>query len=194
MTRKLTKFLLHGGNIVVKAKNNAKFFNELARGLKPGSTIVCVYAVYPEAEWELLFAADQSRINEIHADKHLNVICASSDPAEFTKQIQSSQVVYLSEGSEQLLKKFLRSVTDLQGLLSGKTVAGVGAGANVLCKHYYSLDREKIEDGLGILYAMSLCHYDYSRRPAADKLTAFKPRLDLILIPETRYYEIIKYI
>src|SRR6476646_1980783 len=100
MTRRLTKFILHGGNTAVKAKNNAKFFHEIGRGLKPQSTILAVYFGLLETERANQYSTDRERLTETYPTKAFNLVLASSDPVEFKKQAQAAQAIYFGEGDE----------------------------------------------------------------------------------------------
>jgi peptidase E len=151
-----TKFILNGG----RKKNTVSspdFYKEILKDVPENATILIV----PFArEIETIQITAEKEINEFNAYKwqeKINFIIA--EEKSFIEQIKLAEVIYLQGGSSLKLLDVLKKFPSFKELIKNKTVAGESAGANVLCKFFFSPSANKISEGLGLLPIKLIPHY-----------------------------------
>ena len=91
----------------------------------------------------------------------------------------------------QVLKDALDKVEkeDYEGLVIGNDADNFCAGANILCKYYYSMVSEDIREGIGLLNYKLLTHYsgEIMDGDKVKSLENYKEKIPLIKIPEEEY-------
>lgn len=169
-----TKFILVGGYLHKAADSGQAFCQELVKGLKePVKILVCMFA-RPEESWAVALTKDKKFFADHLPGKKLEIKLA--DPEKFIEQVKWAEVIFLRGGdAEPLLVNLLSENSHWLNHLDGKTVAGTSAGADALAKYYYSLDHNKIEEGIGLLDIKVIPHYfsDYNA-PNIDWAKAYQ--------------------
>lgn len=90
-------------------------------------------------------------------------------------------MVYLHGGRTVRIMEVLSKYPDIKQILSGRTIAGDSAGANVLGKYFYSKNAQEIGKGLGMLPLKIVAHYqDGTPNPLADT----EPELETLSLRE----------
>ena len=181
-----TKFILHGGASIRRTQENKKFFSEIVNSIdKDTLNVLCVYFARPEHRWDESFYKDKYAFELVETTKTLNIEIASYD--DFENQLQKSDVIFINGGFKGHLKETIESIDNFNGLISGKTVVGVSAGANILSTYYYSQGIDDIREGAGILSIKLFCHFDASLEVELKKLAIYKEDLPVYKIQEENY-------
>ncbi|MBI4121784.1 MAG: Type 1 glutamine amidotransferase-like domain-containing protein [Parcubacteria group bacterium] len=188
-----TKYILVGG-YPHKAPDGGKgFAEELVKGFdEPVKILDCLFA-RPRENWEKAFAQDQEFFAKQLPGKQLEFAMAL--PEQFREQVRLANVIYIRGGvSEALFLQLQKPSEGWQHELSGKTLAGSSAGADVISKYYYGLDDLQIAEGLGLLPVKVIPHYgsDYNAphidwTKAEAELAAYKEPLPLIKLAEGQF-------
>lgn len=152
-----TKFLLIGGYIWKAPDGGKAYAEELVRGFEePAKILVCLFA-RPEEDWPKLFKEDQDFFAKHLFGVDLEVQLAQ--PGTFIDQLKWANAIYFRGGSMDTLLSRLTQSPNWQKFLDGKTISGASAGAQLFSKEYYSLSKQRVEQGLGILPLKVLAHY-----------------------------------
>ena len=186
----MTKFILSGGPSKEKSANQQAFFYEVVKGLPEPIKILGVYFARKKEQWPGLFEQEKRKLSSLSPKKNLEFVLADEDKNVFIQQLQSTTVVFIRGGNELLLKKHLGGIENLNELFQDKVIAGSSAGANILAQYYYANDRDRIEEGLGILPIKAFCHYTDQKREKLEKLKQYGQELKIYAIPEGKYYVI----
>ncbi len=177
-----TKFILHGGFAQGKKQQNDAFFQEILRDIPDDANILIVYFAESDEKVQLRTGQDTEEFNANKGSKQLHFRVASE--TSFTEDCAWAHAVYLHGGKTVKLMESLSKYPDITRLLSGKTIAGDSAGANVLGRLFYSRNSKVTGKGLGILPFKIVVHY-VSGEP--NPLADVEPELETILLHE---YEI----
>ena len=181
----MTKFILHGGNIGIGPDEDRKrYFEEIVRGPKQPVRILLIYFAKTTDQWDAKLAEDRVFFSPEFVGCDCSVEVADPDPETFSRQAARADVLFVRGGDTLRLMEAIRPVTDFHRLLDGKTYAGSSAGAYLVSTYYYSNDRKRVEEGLGILPIKCFAHWDASQRSATDELTAYKESLPLVTLAE----------
>lgn len=178
-----TKFILHGGlNPEKLEENNNVFYLEiLADTSKEYSVLIVPFAKaverIPETTERVI-----SKFNKNREDKKLNFLIANEQ--SFIKQIELSDIIFFQGGTSLKLLEVLKKYPELEYSLKGKIVVGESAGANVLCKFFYSPKTDQIVEGLGFLPIKIIPHY---KKDYEGKLGNVGSDLELLLLREDDY-------
>ena len=154
--------------------------------------VLLVYFAREKERWEEFMGYDEVKFKKAANDKKVEFVLASDDPKKLAGQINQSNIIYIIGGSDRPLQKVFSQLSDLPALFSGKVVAGSSAGANMLAKHYYAVDREKVEKGLGVLPIKVLSHFEGDNYAGNDKdrveaLKNYGDDLKIYTLLETKY-------
>jgi peptidase E len=187
-----TKIILHGGNSSRPTDNNEKFFKEIISSVdKDNIIILCIYFARPARRWEESYAEDQSIFfaRAIEMGKDVTTKLATYDLDELREDMHSADVIFINGGIKGHLKSTLEELGNFRELASGKVLVGISAGANILCKYYYSSVSEGIKEGMGILQLKILTHYNDEE---IDKeiillLENYRESVPMLKIPEEEY-------
>lgn len=173
-----TKFILNGGT-VKDTPNNPEFYREILKDAPQNAKVLIV----PFAkETERIAITTERERNEL--DKHkwqekLNFVIANEE--NFIEQVKSSDVIYFQGGTSLKLLETLKKFPQLKNILKGKTVAGESAGANVLCKFFFSPRSNSISEGLDLLPVKLIPHYKDEYK---NTFTNISPEVDTLLLKE----------
>jgi peptidase E len=189
-----TKYILVGG-YPNKAPDGGKAFSEeLVKGFdEPVRILECLFARSRDS-WDKIFAEDKEFFTKHLPAKKLDFQLA--EPERFREQIIWANAIYIRGGAfEAALQRLLQKQSQgWQKELSGKTLSGSSAGADVISKYYYGLDDLKISEGLGLLPMKIIVHYrsDYNAPnidwdKAEAELRKFKENLQLIKLAEGQF-------
>lgn len=184
----MTKFVLHGG----RDKNHklkTDYF-EICRILIQGFNkpkILLVYFAKARELWEEKFSEDQTSFSKDVIGRECALEIASTDLKLFEEQIKNCDIIYVPGGSTLPLIESIRPLNNFGQLISGKVYFGSSAGAYLVSKYYYSVDRQRIEEGLGILPIKCFAHWDESQQKSLDELKNFSEELPVILLREGEY-------
>ncbi|MDP4038869.1 MAG: Type 1 glutamine amidotransferase-like domain-containing protein [bacterium] len=188
----MTKYILIGG-YSSKAKDGGKAFcEELVKGFtEPVKILICLFA-RPKDTWQDKFKEDNDFFTRHLANKKLEIVLAKAD--NFIEQVSWADAIYLRGGETERLAQALKESTDWTQQLTGKTLAGTSAGADIISKYYYDLDNPKIRQGLGILPIKVIVHYksDYNSpnidwTKAFQQLKDYKEDLPLVTLREGEF-------
>ncbi len=189
----MTKYILHGGHAKGKA-NKKDFFEEMVRDI-PKKDIAILYVPFAKEKERIPEYFAQNKTASIHAlpKKQVSFLLAELEIDKFLDQTHTADVVYFGGGNDEVLKKFLfqTPLEILKKHLEGKVIAGSSAGANVLAKYYYTNNRERVEEGLGILPIKVICHYTEGMEPKLQELESYKEHLTSFALPED-YFVVIQ--
>lgn len=120
-----------------------------------------------------------------------SIIVVNATHENFTEQVKSSAVVYITGGDTRKLLKELKQHPDFLKLLDGKTIAGSSAGANVFSSFYYSTALKTVCEGLGILPFLLVCHYENKEmgadESAVSKLKQHNSDFEVITLAEQEF-------
>ncbi|SRR5258706_11725116 len=190
----MTKYILYGGH--PKNKENTKeFFQEMARDIVK-KDITIIYVPYGKTDKENVEEYyDRNKTSCIHAlpKKHISFVLAKENPQEFLDQMHEADIIYLGGGNDEIFKAFLSQIplNILKKHFEGKVIAGSSAGANVLAMYYYTNDRQRVEEGLGILPIKTICHYTEEKESRLEELENYKEHLTSFALPEN-YFVVIQ--
>ncbi len=145
------------------------------------------YFALPEEKWATLFERDRQAFLNITGQGEIEMILASKQLDEFTRQLGNATAIYLSGGKTKALKHMLKNVPNLAEAFRGKVVAGSSAGVHALCRYYYNRAADRIDRGLGILPLKIFCHYGSSSQKALEQLVSTGECLQLLTIPEEQF-------
>jgi len=188
----MTKYILHGGEIGKPSVNNQEYFQEMVKDLAAPIKVLLVYFAREKERWQEFMGYDKDKFEKAANDEKVECILASTNPEKLTDQINQSNIIYIIGGSDKALQKVFGQLSDLPDLFSGKVVAGSSAGANMLARYYYAVDRERVEKGLGVLPVKVLSHFEGEKYAGDDEervkvLKDHKANLKIYTLPETRY-------
>jgi len=178
-----TKFILHGGlNPEKLEENNDSFYKEILIDTPKESSVLIV--PFAKAVERIPATTERviSKFNKNKQYKKLNFLIA--DEQSFIKQIESSRVIFFQGGTSLKLLEALRNYPDLEKSLKGKIVVGESAGANVLCKFFYSPKTDQIVEGLGFLPIKIIPHY---KKEYEGKLDDIGTDSELLTLQECEY-------
>ncbi len=154
-------FILHGGIGREESSPSPDFYATiLSRVNKVLLNIVCVYFARPRDNWVEAFKQDKRNFKKVSKNKTLNIEMANYKTSEFKKQLESSDIIFVSGGRKGNLREKLQSVEGLKQIFSDKVVIGISAGANALSTFYYSPVAGEVREGIGILPIKLFCHYN----------------------------------
>ena len=153
----MTKYILNSGGLRNQPEKATKFFNEIVKDLGNSPKIlICFFAELPE-KWEEKLDRYTKGFLRL-SDKAVRPIFELADPEKFVEQISSADVVYILGGDEELLLPHLNKL-NLKELFKDKTVATISAGSDALVKSFWTCDRRKCMDGLGLVPIKFVPHY-----------------------------------
>lgn len=161
----MTKYILHGGFARKENELNRTFFEEFARDIPDGGTILQVYFASRTDDTSEAFRVHAAKITEQSHGKSFNFVLATKE--DFLDQIKQSNAIYLHGGSTNKLMNVLRTYPNLKPLMEGKTVAGSSAGAYALAKFGPSHSEDVVREGLGLVPVRVVCHYESPELPPA---------------------------
>jgi peptidase E len=161
-----TTFILHGGLTSIASQNNALFFKTITSKLEDGDKVLFVGFARDDEKIQDVYERDKKSLLE-QTDRSIIVVNATHE--NFTEQVKSSAVVYITGGDTRKLLKEVKQHPDFLKLIDGKTIAGSSAGANVFSSLYYSTALKTVCEGLGILPFLLVCHYGNKEMGADER-------------------------
>lgn len=178
-----TKFILHGGFTPGnQQEDNSSFYKEILKDAPEKARVLIV----PFAKDHERISATTSRVigefNSNKDKKELDFEVANEE--SFLEQIKSADVIYFQGGTTLKLLEVLKKFPEMKDLLTGKTVAGESAGANVFGEFFFSPSANGAFEGLGILPIKIIPHY---KKEYEGKLNTAGLDLEEILLPEYTY-------
>ncbi len=188
-----TKYVLHGGR-QAGSSYTQDFFEEIIHDL-PQKHITFLYVPFAKEKdrWEKEFDKKKETFTKVYPQKNMTFLLAEENPETFLDQTHTADIIFLSGGDTKRIHSYLQKipVSVLQEHFTNKTVVGTSAGVNVLAKYYFSLHRQAIDEGLGILPIKAFCHYTEDQEPKLEELEAYKEHLTSFALPED-YFVIIQ--
>lgn len=181
----MTKYILHGGDTREINPDNNGFFREMTLGSKDKILVLLNYFAREDSEVEGLAEQDKQRFLQNYDGKDLEFEIAH--PEQLIGQISRADVMYMRGGETNWLKEKLLKTPNLTELFKNKVIAGSSAGAYVLSKYYWGNDTNKLGDGLGIINFKTYCHYQPKDSGILNKLTAYKEKLPLLVLPNYKW-------
>ncbi|HEX7651566.1 MAG TPA: Type 1 glutamine amidotransferase-like domain-containing protein [Candidatus Paceibacterota bacterium] len=162
----MTKFLLHGGFTRRENELNRSFYEEFARDIPDGGTILLVYFASRSDDTADVFAEQSKWIREQSHGKTFHFVHATKEG--FLEQLKQADAVYFHGGSTNKLLAVLRTYPDFAPLVQGKSVAGSSAGAYALAMYGTSHSEAAMREGLGLVPLRVICHYGSPDLPPSD--------------------------
>lgn len=156
------KFILIGGGQVNSVEGKIHLVNANEYISTCGSNILFISAASGDA---------QSYIDAVKAEfSSLNFKVLKSSQASFAKDFFNwADIIYLGGGSTKVLMDFLNQISFLSLLNEKHFIVGFSAGAIAVCKQGYSLDKENVFEGFGLLPFSVTPHFiDGSSVPELD--------------------------
>lgn len=182
----MIKFVLHGGNLGDKNPDNFGFFKEMVIGNKRNLNLLMTYFSSDEYKVEDKFKRHSETFRYFANNKSIDFKLAEVN--NFSEQVEWADVIYLAGGfATDKLVKNLSLTKHLEKLLESKIVGGSSAGAGCLAKYYYGNETQKIEEGLEILNIKTFCHYKPKDKEIVEKLSAYKEKLPLLVLPNYKW-------
>ncbi len=181
----MTKFILHGGNTQEINPDNKSFFREIALGMPSGASILLNY--FSREDTDIERCAEQDKQSILKNSKNKDLVFEIAKPKLLGKQLQRARVMYMRGGNTKKLVAKISLTPNFSKLIQNKVIAGSSAGVYVLSKYYWSNNRKKIENGLGILNIKAYCHYKPTDVNIVNKLLAHKEKLPLLVLPNYRW-------
>ena len=184
----MTKFVLYGGFNPESTDFEAPdFVKEIMKDTSESARVLIV-----------LFAKEPDRI-PIAAERitksfetnkwQQNIVVEVADRENFIEQIRNADVVYFAGGNSAKLLEALKQYESLEETLQGKTVAGESAGANVLCKFFYSPRSDTITEGLGIIPIKIIPHF---KKEYSEKLAGVGEGMETLMLEELQFHVLYK--
>jgi len=183
----MTKYLLHGGATGKPVASNKKFFKESLAGLGKKANVLIIYFARKKKDYPWMFKQDINNFKLNSPLKDINAEIADSRMQKFKKQLQWADIIYVRGGNTLPLLKKIKQLPDFAELIKNKIYAGSSAGMYLVSKYYYSNDRNRIEEGLGILPIKAFAHWDKSKQSQLLKLKNFKENLPIYKVPEAKF-------
>lgn len=182
----MTKYILHGGFTSEDNESNRAFYKEFLQDVPDGGTVLLVHFAAREADTLEKYREHVKRMEGQSKGRNFNFLAAT--PEKFIEQIKQSDAICLYGGSTSKLMNILRAYQDLKPLFEGKTVAGSSAGAYALARFGPSHHEEKVREGLGIVPARVVCHYESPTLPPNEKAVAMlenmAPEYELVFLKD----------
>lgn len=181
-----TKFILHGGASSRRTIENEKFFNEIVSSADNEIlNVLCIYFARPEHRWDESFYEDKYAFELVETTKTLTVEMATY--VDFANQLQNSDLIFINGGFKGHLKETIENIDNFRELISGKTVVGVSAGANILSTYYYSQGIDDIREGSAVLPIKVFCHFEGTLGNELKLLEEYREDLPIYKIPEESF-------
>lgn len=181
LTKMETKFVLNGGYTPGDVSvGGSDFYKEILKDAPENARILLV--TFAKDSPEHVRLAIPKVTDSFNANKwQKNITVEIANEKDFISQVKSADIVYFHGGISLKLLEALRKYPTLEGSLAGKIVAGESAGANVLCKFFYSPHADSVSEGLGILPIKIISHY---KKEYEGKLDNVGLDLEEVLLPE----------
>ncbi len=183
----MTKYILHGGFTRPDNELNRTFYEEIARDVPDGGTILLCYFASQSDDNTEKFTEDSRRLREQSRGK--NFIFLLADEVGFSDQLKQADALYIRGGSTPRLLGALKKYPNLEENLNSKTIAGSSAGAYAIGRYSAFHDDEsggKIREGLGLLPLRVVCHYESTDLPpnpkALSSLIELAQDLELVVL------------
>ena len=166
----MTRYILHGGGYLF-GLHAQKFFDDFVgdMGDEQGSLL---YIPFAEGEIEdtMEFIGQEAQAYRIAqtaqflTSKKFSFECAYPMEQVFAEQLQQATHIFFAGGTTLLLTTLMKRYLDggmpgIEKYLKGKTVVGLSAGANALCKLCYGLDAHRVLKCNGPCNASVIVHW-----------------------------------
>ncbi len=129
----MTKYILHGGFTRPDNELNRTFYEEIARDVPDGGTILLCYFASQSDDNTEKFTEDSRRLREQSRGK--NFIFLLADEVGFSDQLKQADALYIRGGSTPRLLGALKKYPNLEENLNSKTIAGSSAGAYAIGRY-----------------------------------------------------------
>lgn len=159
----MTKFVLLGGYAHKAPDEGRSFYQELVKDFSGNVRVLMCYFARPEDQWKKTFDEDSAVFQAHVPDRAIRFTLATV--GGFKDQLQVADIIYFKGGETLDLEKALNANPGWEKLLSGKTVAGTSAGAEILATLSYNLDHSRLMPGYGLVPVSVLPHYDSDYAP-----------------------------
>ncbi len=186
----MIKFVLHGGIIKPRNKDNNSFYQELTSGFRGRVNILINCFARDNSVVEEKFKRHVKRFLSNSLNKNLKFVLAEKD--KFSEQVKDADIVYFDGGDTDKLIGELSLMKNFEKLLDGKVIGGLSAGVYCLAKYYYGNDIRKIGKGLGILPIKAYCHFEAKDIDVVKKLTTYNEELPVFVLPNYKWVVIYK--
>lgn len=190
----MTRYLLHGGGLILKSEGNDSYFRTIVEAVPDGGTLLVVLFAATEDRWPELFENLKGYVAAQAGEKRIAYALATRE--HFVEEAGRADAILIRGGSTDRLIEALRAYNDLAAVFNGKLVAGSSAGAYAFGVYNYSRSGKKLRDGLGLVKAKVLCHYEsedpkeHNGADAVAVMEAEHPELPLITLRDAEWKEL----
>ncbi len=178
-------YIVHGGNANHRNPENEKFFQEIMKSFDLRLiSVLLVYFAEDGDEYERMKFEDEEMFRKA-TPNFVQFEIAQEDILE--DQIRESNVIYLHSGNTSKLLKILKKHTDLKEMFEDRVVAGESAGSYVLSKWFYSKSEKGLFQGMGLIPAATICHYDGKNKEKLKDVLEKDPKMEELLLKDYEY-------
>ena len=188
----MNKYILHGGMTGKPVRSNKDFFKEIIKGLGPKIKVLIIYFAREKKDYKWMFEQDKQNFQKNSPRKKIQFEIADKDSTIFKKQITKADAIYVRGGNTLPLLRQIKRTPDFAKLITAKVYAGSSAGMYLVSKYYWSTDRKRVEQGLGILPIKAFAHWALNKKNYLMKLRKYKENLPIYKVPETKFIVIKK--
>jgi peptidase E len=185
----MTDFLLHGGQLKIKNKNNDGNFQKLTQKLEDGDEVLFIGFARPNEKDRLEIFQRDSKLIKAQTSASIKVINATYE--NLISQISKVKAVHITGGEAPHLVKEISKYPDFINALSGKVVGGSSAGACLFSTVYFFNSELGILKGLATLPIKMMVHYGNPAYDATDEslklLKNFDDNLELVVLKESEW-------
>ena len=178
-----TKYILSGGfSPEDKDQNNDSFYQEILKDTQRETSVLIVPFAKDAERIPETVARIERAFNKNIKQRKINIEIANENT--FIRQVEKADIIYLQGGKTIKLLETLKKFPNLKKIFEGKIIAGESAGANVLCKFYYSPSTNVVSEGLNIIPIKFIPHY---KDEYTNVFNEIRPDLDNLCLKEYEY-------
>lgn len=180
----MKKVILHGGYSNKDNVKNDIFYKEILNSFNEDSELNVLLVLFAKEEesYDVLFKVVSHNFEKNSGNRKLTFVIADRD--NFIKQVQNSDVIYLSGGQTLKLIDILKSYPEFITSLDTKVIVGDSAGAYALSSCFYSKTEGGLFNGLGLAPVKVICHYEGEN---SEKFDEYSSELETLLLKDYEF-------
>lgn len=155
----MTKYILHGGDIRNSYDEGKAFFTDMVDGLSLKPKVLLCFFAQPKSIWQDKYM--EWRVRIAASVPKFSIQFGLANQKDFKAQSEEYDALFVYGGdSTKLINEMKQLVNYREVLDKFKVVAGSSAGAIMLSKFAWDCDERKIVEGLSMVPAKVLVHYE----------------------------------
>jgi hypothetical protein len=155
----MTKYILHGGDIRNSYDEGKAFFTDMVDGLVLKPKVLMCFFAQPEAVWNDKYM--EWRVRIAASVPRYSVQFGLATHKDFKDQSEVYDALFIYGGDAALLIDTMKKLGNYREILDKfKAIAGSSAGAIMLSKYGWDCNERKIVEGLGLVPAKVLVHFE----------------------------------